>query len=198
MSAGNAEPASVSSRSELERILSSLEDRIDELESDLARERARRRELEQRVGKQEDRYGLILDDILALEDAVDDLSGPTGDMLPSEKALPIMRLTWSFEATPEALSSNERRAAIVWKHFFEVCAKTPTKYVLDSNDVGTVLAADEGSAPYRQTVRRVMDRVADLGKEYIDLQKVDGRNALVIDRVEFERLAEELASENQD
>lgn len=196
MSAGDFDVNGLQSIENLHRTLVALSSRIDELENELENEKVRRSALEKRLIKHDDRYGLLLDDILSLEDALEDLRPERGGVEPPERALPIMRLAWTYRTSPDSLRANERRAAVVWRHFFDVCSKTPSKYVLDSNDVGTILTAEEDSAPYRQTIRRVMDLVADLGAQFIELEKVDGRNALVIDRVAFDDLVEELSEED--
>lgn len=195
MSTGESEVARITSRAELQRILTTLAQRVETLESELADERSRRQELEDLIERQDERYGLLLEDILELEDAVDRLRSPTVDTEPPENALPIMRLTWAHRASPETLQANERRATVVWSHFFDVCSKTSTKYVLDSSKVGTIITGDEGDAPYRQTIRRVMELVDELGKEFVELRTVDDRNALVIDRVSFDEYVEDLSQE---
>lgn len=120
MSTGESDVARITSRAELQRILTTLAQRVDTLESELADERSRRRELEDLIERRDERYDLLLKDIIWLEDAVDQLRLPTVDTEPPENALPIMRLTWAHRGSPETLQANDRRAAVVWSHFF-VC-----------------------------------------------------------------------------
>ena len=120
---------------------------------------------------------------------------PTSGTEPPEDALPIMRLTWAHRASPETLKPNERRAAVVWANFFNVCTNISTKYVLDSWKVGTILTGHEGYSPHRQTVSQVMELVAELGKEHVKLRPVEDRNALVIDRSDFDAYVEDLPAE---
>lgn len=169
--------------------------RVARLETELETEREERQALEELITKLGERYRHLLEDIIELEDRVDDQSRHTGAQKPPDTALPIMRLSWSAEAAPESLKPNEQRAAVVWRSFFEACSRTPTKYVLDSTTVGTILTGHDGSAPYRTTVRRVMELIAEHGEDYIELTTVDGRNALVIDRQPFDRYVEELSEE---
>lgn len=195
MSAGETDPTRVTSQPELQRVLTTLARRVELLEIELESEREQRRELEEQLQKLEAKYRLIVGDILELRDSIDDFRRLSVDDEPAENALPIMRLTWAYRASPDTLQTNERRAAVVWSHFFDVCSKTQTKYVLDSSKVGTILTGDEGESPYRQTIRRVMELVNELGKEFVELRTVDDRNALVIDRASFDEYVEELSRE---
>ncbi|MDX1748467.1 MAG: hypothetical protein R3324_21240 [Halobacteriales archaeon] len=195
MSAVEIDPPSVSSAGELERVLSRLTQRVADLEEALGAEREQRRELEEQLQSLDAKYRLIVGDILELRDSIDELRRSPPSDEPAANALPIMRLTWAYRGSPDTLQANERRAAVVWSHFFDVCSKTPTKYVLDSAKVGTILTGDEGESPYRQTIRRVMELVSELGREYVELRTVNDRNALVIDRDSFDEYVEELSQE---
>jgi hypothetical protein len=61
--------------------------------------------------------------------------------------------------------------------------------VVDSRAIKRVLTASEGKRLHTQTVARVMDFLADLGKDAVELIKRRGRKLVVFDPDAADRLA---------
>ncbi|WP_331232224.1 hypothetical protein [Natronorarus salvus] len=116
----------------------------------------------------------------------------------TDELLPIQQVTQTYEVEPSVLSANEKRAAIVWTSFLETCDRTPTKLVLDSGAVKTILRVSEDERPHNETVRRVMDLVSDLGRGLITCEKRKNTKTLVIDREEFEGFTARLGESHSD
>ncbi|WP_331234230.1 hypothetical protein [Natronorarus salvus] len=112
--------------------------------------------------------------------------------LPADRLLPIQQVTRTSEVDPSVLSANDRRAAVVWSNLFESCDRTPTKLVLDSSAVKTILQVSEGERPHNETVRRVMERVADLAGDLVSCEIHRTRKALVIDRAELAAFVDDI------
>lgn len=112
--------------------------------------------------------------------------------VPAEHTLPIQQIARTYHADPSVLSANEQRAAIVWSHFLDTCECTPSAFVLSSSSVCDILATTEGSRPHNETVRRVIELVADLGHSLIEVITHKNRKTLVINRTEFREFNKEL------
>jgi hypothetical protein len=131
-------------------------------------------------------------EIKALSETLDELwmDGPS-NALPPDQLLPIQETARDYDVNPSLLTANKRRAALVWTTFFETCERTPTKFVLNSSAVKTVLRVNDESH-HNETVRRVMELVSELGEDLISCETHRNTKRLVIDRAEFEAFADRL------
>lgn len=213
---GDVDPASIASLDDLQRAFRHLQARVDELEAELETERERRERLENLVEYRDDGregthvenlylaglpVGQILQskapksDLEKLEDRVD---AAFEDAVQAEidprTALPIMQVTRTYQSEPRSLTDTQRRAAIVWSEFFHFATTTQARHVLPSGEVKKILAAHDENT-HRETRGRVMDLVAELGRQYIHVEQVNGQNALVIEREPFEAYAADLHEE---
>lgn len=87
------------------------------------------------------------------------------------------------------LSANQERARFVARDVRDYADKAPAGLVVDSSTVKKVITAAEGNRPHTQTVARIMDFLADLGKDGVELTKRRGRKLVVFDREVADRLA---------
>lgn len=208
----------VGSVDDLQRTLQILQGQIDNLEGELAAERKAREQLESRVEAYEELVefrgdedspkiedihvaglpvGTILtskapkSDVEDIEERLEVVENDPGAKADPEYTLPIQQVTDTWKAGAGNLKANERRAAIVWSKFFDVAGKGPLGYTLSSSDVSTILAAKDEST-HTETVRRTMDMVADLGKDYIEVERVRGQNHLVIEHGDWREFVENL------
>lgn len=68
--------------------------------------------------------------------------------------------------------------------------KVPAGLVIDSSTVKKVITAAEGKRPHTQTVTRVMDFLADMGKDGVELTKRRGKKLVVFDPAVADRLVD--------
>ncbi|WP_331232236.1 hypothetical protein [Natronorarus salvus] len=131
-------------------------------------------------------------EIEALSEVLDDLRLDGGsNALPIDQLLPIQETARDYEVDPSLLTANKRRAALIWTTFFETCERTPTKFVLDSGAVKTILRVNDESH-HNETVRRVMELVSELGEDLISCETHRNTKRLMIDRAEFEAFVDRL------
>ncbi len=87
------------------------------------------------------------------------------------------------------LTANQERARFIAKDVRDYAEKAPAGLVVDSRTIKKVIAAAEGKRPHTQTVARVMEFLADLGQEYVELIKRRGKKLIVVDPEVADRLA---------
>ncbi len=87
------------------------------------------------------------------------------------------------------LTANQERARFIAKDVRDYAEKAPAGLVVDSRTVKKVIAAAEGKRPHTQTVARVMEFLADLGHESVELIKRRGKKLIVVDPEVADRLA---------
>jgi hypothetical protein len=79
------------------------------------------------------------------------------------------------------LTTNQERARFIARDVRDYTEKAPAGLVLDSQTIKKVLTASEGSKPHTQTVARVMDFLAKLGKDEVEQTKRRGKKLIVIE-----------------
>lgn len=95
------------------------------------------------------------------------------------------------ELAERECTSNVRRARFIADSVTEYADKAPVGYVLDSKAVKRVLsAADEtNGTPHTQTVSRVQDRLSELGGDGVEVRKRHGKRIVVFDEPLAKRLS---------
>lgn len=102
--------------------------------------------------------------------------GDTDEKTPMER---IIR--YSEDAAKEHLTANEERARFIAKDVTDYAKKVPAGLIIDSRTVRKVITAKEGDRPHTQTVARIMDFMADFGKDEVEVVKRRGKKLVVID-----------------
>lgn len=85
------------------------------------------------------------------------------------------------------LTANQERARFIARDVQDYAEKAPAGFIIDSQTIKKVITAAESKKPHTQTVARVMDFLADLGKEDVDLKKRRGKKFVVVDPEAAER-----------
>ncbi|WP_211330678.1 hypothetical protein [Halalkalicoccus subterraneus] len=85
------------------------------------------------------------------------------------------------------LTTNQERARFIARDVRDYAEKAPAGLVLDSQTIKKVLTASEGSNPHTQTVARVMDFLAKLGKDEVEQTKRRGKKLVVVDEEAADR-----------
>lgn len=171
-----------------------LEERIDELETELEFWRESYLDLEELVVGEYGTTGAHREYPDGLTEAISRIAAgaaPPEEADPDE-TLPIQQIRRTYQADPDALSANEQRAAVLWGEYFDECNTTPNKYVLDSKTVRTILrVADDGDV-HHEDVRRSMNLLADLSGGYVELEKRKNTLKLVMDRDRWSAFVQDL------
>lgn len=90
-------------------------------------------------------------------------------------------IQYSEDAAKEHLTANEERARFIAKDVTDYAKKVPAGLIIDSRTVRKVITAKEGDRPHTQTVARIMDFMADFGKDEVEVVKRRGKKLVVID-----------------
>lgn len=107
---------------------------------------------------------------------------------------PDRRATTSLVALPEyvaerELSANQERAQFIARDVRDYAEKAPAGLIIDSSTVKIITAA-EGKRPHTQTVTRIMDFFANMGKNGVELTKRRGKKLVVFDPAFANRLTD--------
>lgn len=169
-------------------------DRIDELEREVEVQSSN-------VAGAHNRIGDVVDRVESLENATpepdSDGATPTpdgdetGTQAGESPATPLEQLVALPEHLAEReLSANQERARFIARDVRDYAEKAPAGLVIDSRTIKKVITAAEGSRPHTQTVARVMDFLADMGKDGVELTKRRGKKLVVFDPGVADRLAD--------
>jgi chromosome segregation ATPase len=143
------------------------DDEIERLSRDLASERARTTELENKVEALESQSDAS--DASDASDESDDGRSPLAQLIDVP-----------FERAKEQLTANQVRARTVAQRAIELGTKTQAGIVLKSEDIASYLE-ERSINPHTETIRRVMDYLDDLGKNDVEDTIHKGDRLLVFD-----------------
>ena len=163
-------------------------DRIDELESEFTDYRDEnefdKAQIRQKITEVENRT----------------MNTSSGDATPRDEAdeensqateTPLERIcTLPEHVADRELTANQERARFIASDSQDYAEKAPAGLVIDSRAIKRVLTAIEGKRPHTQTVARVMDFLADLGQDGVELIKRRGKKLIVMDSEVADRLAD--------
>ncbi|KYH23979.1 hypothetical protein HAPAU_40580 [Halalkalicoccus paucihalophilus] len=85
------------------------------------------------------------------------------------------------------LTTNQKRARFIARDVRDYAEKAPAGLVLDSQTIAKVITAAEGSKPHTQTVARVMDFLAKMGKGEVEQTKRRGKKLVVVEEEAADR-----------
>jgi hypothetical protein len=170
-----------------------MQDRMDNLESELENQSQNVGGAFAKIGKVEDR----VDDLEAHNqqtEAHSEGSHPgneAGDQASTNDETPLYRVC----ALPEQiaareLSANQERARFIARDVRDYAEKAPAGLVIDSRAIKRVITAKEGTKPHTQTVTRVMDFLDRLGKDAVEQVKRRGKKLVVVDPDQADRLSD--------
>lgn len=183
--------------SEQADLIDAQADRIAELEREVEVQSSN-------VAGAHNRIGDVVERVESLEYAESTVSsvaeGGSGDVTPDgaetgtqageSRATPLDQLVALPEYLAEReLSANQERARFIARDVRDYAEKAPAGLVIDSSTVKKVINAAEGKRPHTQTVARVMDFLADMGKDGVELTKRRGKKLVVFDPALADRLA---------
>lgn len=97
---------------------------------------------------------------------------------------------WDDEDAERELTSNQYRARFVAKDVTDYARKCPAGRTINSGDVSTILQSGTDAQGRTQTVARVMQFIADLGGDRVELVKQRGTKRLVFSEGYAEQLAD--------
>lgn len=161
-------------------------DEIDEVQERSARERA---ELSGRIWEVEEK----VDEIDSDDGNVDaDTRGVEPDELASttpETPLETVIAMDDATATTE-LTANTKRARFVAKDIEEYARSVPAGYALKSGEVSTILKSGTNCRGSTKTVARVMEFLADLGNDEVEIVQKRGVNRVILSDEIVERISE--------
>lgn len=80
-------------------------------------------------------------------------------------------IQYSKDTAQEHLTANEQRARFIAKDVRDYATTVPAGLVIDSSTIRKVVTAKEGTRPHTQTVARVMESLADFGKDSVQTVK---------------------------
>jgi vacuolar-type H+-ATPase subunit I/STV1 len=135
-----------------------------------------------------DRAHSRLDDVEAV---ASENSTPGGEMNTAEShetTTPLERICALPEHVADReLTTNQERARFIARDVRDYAEKAPAGLVLDSQTIAKVITAAEGTKPHTQTVARVMDFLANLGKDEVEQTKRRGKKLVVVDEEAADR-----------
>ena len=137
---------------------------IERLSRELASERARTTELENKVEALE-----------SDRDASDESDDTDDGRSPLAKLIDV-----PIERAKEQLTANQVRARTVGQRAIELGKKTQAGIVVKSENIAEHLE-ERGVDPHTETIRRIMDYLADLGKHDVEDTMHKGDRLLVFD-----------------
>ena len=116
-------------------------------------------------------------------------SGVDTDKDPSQNSeTPLERIcTLPEHVADRELTTNQERARFIARDVRDYAEKAPAGLVLDSQTIAKVITAAEGTKPHTQTVARVMDFLANLGKDEVEQTKRRGKKLVVVDEEAADR-----------
>ena len=165
---------------ELEAAVEQKDERIDELEAQLT-------EYKRFAGSEfADVRGRITDveeQVQTLESSPDNATSEDADPTSSQTAeTPLERICALPEQIADReLTTNQDRARFIARDVRDYAEKAPAGLVIDSQTITKVLTAAEGTKPHTQTVARVMNFLAKLGKDEVKQTKRRGKKLVVVD-----------------
>jgi TolA-binding protein len=179
-----------------------MQDRIDDLETIVHEQREELAEHQDHVGREfADVRSRITDtegDIEDLEARNQQTEAHSGDATPrvegSETGAPAGETPlYRICALPEEmaareLTANQERARFIARDARDYAEKCPAGLVIDSRAIKRVITAKEGTKPHTQTVARVMNFLAELGKDSVEQKKRRGRKLVSFDPEVADRL----------
>ena len=162
-------------------------DRIDQLETELA-------EHKDHTGR---KFADVRARITAAEnrqtqpDSANVTPGAEGEKTGSQTPQTLLEWICSLpeHVADRELTANQERARFIARDIHDYAEKAPAGFVVGSRTIKKVIAAAEGKRPHTQTVARVMDFLADLGQESVELIKRRGKKLIVVDSEIVDRLA---------
>jgi cell division septum initiation protein DivIVA len=191
--------ADATDSSTVEKLIQTIEDLQDTVE----RQAERIDELEDELVEHQDHTGREFADVRAritdVENQNQETEAGSGDATPgvdTEKEgtqnaeTPLERICALPEHVADReLTANQERARFIARDVHDYAEKAPAGLVVDSRAIKRVLTASEGKRPHTQTVARVMNFLADLGKDAVELIKRRGRKLVVFESDAADRLA---------
>ncbi|WP_122091110.1 hypothetical protein [Halalkalicoccus subterraneus] len=184
--------------------LEALTDRFEQLEAEVERKDERIEELEAELTEYKRFAGSEFADVRGritdVEEQTDELETtlqetPMETIDPEENGsqtttteTPLERIcTLPEHVADRELTTNQKRARFIARDVRDYAEKAPVGLVLDSRTIAKVITAAEGSKPHTQTVARVMDFLAKLGKDEVEQTKRRGKKLVVVDEEAADR-----------
>lgn len=185
---------------DLKETVEAQAERIDDLEQSLADHKQHTgrvaADIRRRVSDLEDRVEAVEDAESPESPAAEggsDGSSPTpegGETGSPADLTPLDRVVALAEHTAEReLTANQKRARFIARDVRDYAEKAPAGLVVDSRTIKKVVTAAEGSKPHTQTVARIIDFLADMGKGDVEQTKRRGKKLVVFEPPAADRLA---------